>query len=699
MDITHIIDSLNPEQRSACTTLDQNLLVLAGAGSGKTRTIVYRTGYAIITGHAHWHQILIVTFTNKASNELKARVNKLIPNQSANLWAGTFHSICHKLLRINAKNIGLDPNFQVIDTDDQLRIIKKAIKAHRLDEQQWPAKKFLTYINSMKEQSLRAKQCLNESNPYLKIQATIYQDYESYCQENNLVDFTELMLKTCEMLKEHDNIRWQYQMQFKHIMVDEFQDTNRLQYQLLMLLKHKDQSIMAVGDDDQSIYSWRGALVDHMFKFEKDFAPVKLIRLEQNYRSTQIILDAANQIIQHNKKRMDKQLWTNNTQKEKIKLYAAYNEIDEAQFICDQIHDLNIPFDQIAVLYRSNAQSRVFEEKMGHEKIPYRVYGGLRFFERSEIKDILAYLRLMANPSDNYAFERTINNPPRGIGKVSLEKIKQYSQLQHQPLFLSCQKCEWSTKIQTVLNQYTQLIQSYSYFSTLSSLIEHIIAVTQIIPYLRTQKHPQIESKIENIEELVNAAKFYDHYDDIQTALNEFLSNTILDQNHTEAQSDQQIQLMTLHSAKGLEFPVVFLVGLEDDLFPHKMTHSDDAQIEEERRLCYVGITRSMEKLYISYAETRKHYGQEMYQRPSRFIRELPNALIENIKHPSNFQKEPATTSYPYRLGQAVFHEKFGNGTVLNFEEDHDNSRVQIRFKHAGVKWLLCAYAKLDIIG
>lgn len=696
MDITHIIDSLNPEQREAATTLDQNLLVLAGAGSGKTRTIVHRIAYLIITGQAHWHQILTVTFTNKAANELKTRVSNLLPDQKhTNLWAGTFHSICHKLLRIHAKNIGLDSNFQVIDTDDQLRIIKQIHKSLGLDEQQWPTKKILGYINSMKEQSLRASQCLDESNFYLKTQGKVYEAYETYCKQNNLLDFTELMLKTCEMLQQYETIRWQYQMQFKHILVDEFQDTNKLQYRLLQLLKHESQRIVAVGDDDQSIYSWRGAKVDHMFRFETDFAPVTTIRLEQNYRSTQPILDAANQIISNNKKRLDKKLWTENTEQEKIKLYSAYNEIDEAQFICDEIHKLNVDLDNVAILYRSNAQSRVFEEKLSHEKIPYRVYGGLRFFERSEIKDILAYLRLIANPSDNYAFERSINNPPRGIGKVSIEKIKQYALLHQTPLFLASQKCEWNGKVQKALSEYVELIQSANEYSKLSELVENIIKKTNIITYLQSQKTPQVESKVENVEELINATKFYDHYDNLQTALNEFLSHTVLDQNHNEGDNSKQVQLMTLHSAKGLEFPIVFLVGLEDDLFPHKMTHADESQIEEERRLCYVGITRAMKKLYISYAETRKHYGQETYQRPSRFIRELPHELIENLRSNQGFQKVVQKTTYQFKLGQSVFHEKFGPGIVLNYEEDRENSRIQIRFQDAGVKWLLCAYAKL----
>lgn len=702
VDITHILNNLNDEQREAVTDLENNLLLLAGAGSGKTLTIVHAIAYIIITGQAHWHQILVVTFTNKAANELKSRVQKLLPNQRhQSLWSGTFHSICHKLLRIHAKDIQLDQNFQVIDTDDQTRIIKSIHKELSLDEQQWPYKKSIHYINAMKEQGLRAKHCFDESSFYLKTQSQIYKAYEEHCLNNNLVDFTELMLKTVEMLKTHENIRWQYQMQFKHIFVDEFQDTNRLQYQLLQLLKANKQRIVAVGDDDQSIYSWRGAIVDHMFSFEKDFSPVRTIRLEQNYRSTHPILTAANQVISHNKKRLSKNLWTENTHTDKIKIYAAYNEIDEAQFVCDQILDLKkdgYKLDDCAILYRSNAQSRAFEEKLGQSNLPYRVYGGLRFFERAEIKDILSYLRLIANPNDNYAFERSINQPPRGIGKVSLDKIKQFAITHQTPLFFACQQCDLSTRIQQNLAPYIQLIQNSQHqFNKLSDLVTHVIETSGIIPYLKTQKNTQHESKVENIEELINAAKFYDKYDSVQTALNEFLSHAILDQNHNEALTDQQVQLMTLHSAKGLEFPIVFLVGVEDDLFPHKMTHTDPDQVEEERRLCYVGITRAMQKLYICYAETRKHYGQEIYQRPSRFIRELPQEVTDSVRTNSAFQSTTQST-YEYKLGQIVTHDKFGEGIVLNYEEDGENSRIQIRFHNSGVKWLLCAYATLHTV-
>ncbi|MEC7030590.1 MAG: UvrD-helicase domain-containing protein [Pseudomonadota bacterium] len=703
MDITHIIDTLNPEQRSAAVSTDKNLLLLAGAGSGKTRTIVHRIAYIIVTGQAHWNQILAVTFTNKAAAELKSRVSQLLPNQRhSGLWTGTFHSICHKLLRIHAKDIGLTPNFQVIDADDQLRVVKKIHKELQLDEQNWPPKKSLGHINTMKERCLRAKDCKDESNAFLRTLSDVYQLYEQHCIENHLVDFTELILKCSEMLAEHEDIRWRYQTQFKHILVDEFQDTNRLQYKLLQQLYTHDQKIVAVGDDDQSIYSWRGAVVDHMFSFENDFKPVDIIRLERNYRSTQPILTAANQMISHNTKRLEKTLWTDTESDEKIKLYAAYNELDEAQFVCDQIIELNkkgMKLAQCAILYRSNAQSRVFEEKLGQEQLPYRVYGGLRFFERAEIKDVIAYLRLIANPSDNYAFERSINHPPRGIGKVTFDKIRSLSLSNQTPLFLAAQNCEIGGRASIAMQQYISLIQnSLGEFAQLSLLVEHIVTETKMIAYLSTQKSPQTESKIENIKELINAAKYYDKYDNIQDAINEFLSHAVLDQAHEQEHASDQIQLMTLHAAKGLEFPAVFLVGLEDDLFPHKMTHADDMQIEEERRLCYVGMTRAEQKLYLSYAETRRLYGQEMYQRPSRFIRELPNEQIDNLRIAKTQHKTQSKTSYTFKLGQFVNHSKFGEGVVLNYEEDGENSRIQVRFSDSGTKWLLCAYANLTTL-
>ncbi|MCP8352049.1 UvrD-helicase domain-containing protein [Candidatus Synchoanobacter obligatus] len=702
MDITHIIDTLNPEQRMAATSLDHNLLVLAGAGSGKTKTIVHRTAYLIITGQAHWHQILTVTFTNKAANELKSRVSRLLPNQQhAGTWTGTFHSICHKLLRIHAEEIGLPKNFQVIDTDDQLRIVKKIHKEMHLDEQQWPAKKSLNFINQMKEQGHRSFQCQDQSSAFYRTCGEVYASYEEHCSKNHLVDFAELILKTTEMLRDNEDIRWQYQTQFKHILIDEFQDTNKLQYTLISLLKHEQQRIVAVGDDDQSIYSWRGAIVDHMFSFEKDFSPVTTIRLEQNYRSTQNILNAANHIIQHNEKRLEKKLWTDSSSKEKIKLYAAYNETDEAQFVCDQIHELirrGHTFEDCAILYRSNAQSRVFEEKLSQATIPYRVYGGLRFFERAEIKDIIAYLRLMANQQDNYAFERSINQPPRGIGRVTLDKIKHQAQLSAASFLDASQQCNISGKAAPALQLFYQLItDSIHQFGQLSLLIEHVIKETKMIAYLQAQKNHQTDAKVENLKELVSAAKHYDQYDSIQEALNEFLSHAVLDQNPKNEHAASQVQLMTLHSAKGLEFPNVFLTGLEDDLFPHKMTHADHKQIEEERRLCYVGITRAKQELYISYAETRRLYGQEMYQRPSRFIRELPQEELEYLRGNNAYTPKPKVkASYTFQLGQTVSHAKFGEGVVLNYEEDGDNSRVQVRFLNHGVKWLLCAYAKLN---
>jgi DNA helicase-2/ATP-dependent DNA helicase PcrA len=700
LDITHIIDALNPEQRLAAVNTDKNLLLLAGAGSGKTRTIVHRIAYLIVTGQAHWNQILAVTFTNKAANELKTRVSGLLPNQqNSGLWTGTFHSICHKLLRIHAKDIGLTPNFQVIDTDDQLRIIKKIHKELHLDEQNWPPKKSLGHVNTMKERCLRAKDCTDSSNAFLRTLSSVYQQYETHCIENHLVDFTELMLKCSEMLTNHEDIRWRYQTQFKHMLIDEFQDTNKLQYKLLQQLYSENQRIVAVGDDDQSIYSWRGAVVEHMFSFERDFHPVERIRLERNYRSTQPILTAANQMISHNTKRLDKTLWTDIESDENIKLYAAYNELDEAQFVCDQIQQLQkdgVKLEQCAILYRSNAQSRVFEEKLGQEQLPYRVYGGLRFFERAEIKDVIAYLRLIANPSDNYAFERSINHPPRGIGKVTFDKIRSYSLAQQKPLFTAVQDCEISGRAAVALQQYTKLIQnSLGEFAQLSLLIEHIVTETKMIAYLSTQKNPQAESKVENIKELINAAKHYDKYDNIQEAINEFLSHAVLDQAHEQEHAADQVQLMTLHAAKGLEFPAVFLVGLEDDLFPHKMTHADDMQIEEERRLCYVGMTRAEKNLFLSYAETRRIYGQEMYQRPSRFIRELPTEQIDNLRVAKTQHLKQNKTTYSYKLGQFVQHSKFGEGVVLNYEEDGDNSRIQVRFTDSGTKWLLCAYANL----
>ncbi|UTC24699.1 UvrD-helicase domain-containing protein [Candidatus Comchoanobacter bicostacola] len=700
VDISEIIDTLNPQQREAATALRSNVLVLAGAGSGKTRTMVHRIAYLITTGQAHWHQILAVTFTNKAANELKHRVAKLLPQQQqSNLWTGTFHSICHKLLRIHSKECQLNDHFQVIDTDEQIRIIKKIHKKMQLDDKQWPHKKTLHHINAQKEHGMRAQDCYDESTVYLKTISELYQSYEKYCKTEHLVDFTELMLAVCELLESNESIRWRYQKQFKHILIDEFQDTNTLQYRLIKNLTGSEQCIFAVGDDDQSIYSWRGARVDHMFAFEKDFSPVTTVKLEQNYRSTKAILDAANHVIRNNEHRLAKSLWTDSEVGEKIKLYSAYNEIDEAQFVCEQIQTLrdDVRLQECAILYRSNAQSRIFEEKLSHMGIAYRVYGGLRFFDRSEIKDILAYLRLVANPDDNLAFERVVNLPPRGVGKVTLDKIRSYS-LEHTCSLWQSLQIMLETQKSESLHQFTHIIeQAHTYRGNLQELITHIIDGSNIKAYWKNQKNIQADSKIENIDELVNAAKSYESQEPDYDPLSEFLSNVVLDQNREQMTQSDQVQLMTLHASKGLEFQYVFLVGVEEDLFPHKMTHADPAQVEEERRLCYVGMTRARTQLYISYAETRRQFGQEHYQRPSRFIQEIPQDALESIRL-GNAQTAYPTQSnnaYHFKLGQTVFHKKFGEGIVLNYEEDGDNSRVHVRFSQAGAKWLLCAYANL----
>ncbi len=704
MDISPIIDTLNEQQRHAAMHTTKNVLVLAGAGSGKTRTMVHRMAYLISTGQAHWHQILAVTFTNKAANELKNRVSQLMPAQrNAGLWTGTFHGICHKLLRIHHKDCQLSANFQVIDADEQLRLIKKIHKEMKLDEQKWPPKKTMGFINNQKESGLRADVSFDDSNPFLQTQSELYQTYEKYCQQSEIVDFAELMLRICELLQNNPQVQAQYHTQFKHILVDEFQDTNMLQYKLLKLLSSPNQCVFAVGDDDQSIYSWRGARVDHMFAFENDFSPVEIIKLEQNYRSTPVILDAANHVILNNRKRLNKKLWTEASGGDKIQLFSAFNELDEAQFVCEQIQQLvkeNIPLSECAILYRSNAQSRVFEEKLNQLRLPYRVYGGLRYFDRAEIKDILAYLRLVANPNDNLAFERAINYPPRGIGKVTLDKIRQSSLEQEQSLWACICMLRDQEQASPALLGFINLIESaQAYRQELSSLITYIIEQTNIKTYLKGQKNIQNDAKIENIDELLNASAAYERADDESDPLTTFLTNTVLDQSHDKIAAEHMVQLMTLHSAKGLEFNHVFLVGLEDDLFPHKMTHIDPLQVEEERRLCYVGITRAQQQLYLSYAETRRQFGQENYQRPSRFLHEIPSDTIKKVRVSNQQQSsyQPAST-FHFQLGQHVSHPKFGEGIVLNYEEDGENSRVHVKFIEVGAKWLLCSYANLSVV-
>ena len=717
---------LNKEQQAVVHAPFGHHLVLAGAGSGKTRVLVNRVAWLVGECQISPYNIMAVTFTNKAANELRARVERALSGHLKGIMLGTFHGICHQLLRQHAALVDLPTTFQVMDTDDQQRLIKKIHKEFKLDEEKWPAKKTQSFINQQKEQGRRAKDIGVEHNPFTAQMITVYKRYEEMCQTSALVDFTELLLRSYELLRDNDEIRAHYQARLNHILVDEFQDTNALQYAWLKLFVGPETFVMVVGDDDQSIYSWRGARVENIFAFEQDFAPVTVTRLEQNYRSTGNILGAANEVIHYNTNRMGKKLWTQSNPGEKISVYQAHNEFDEARFVGHYVNkwlQQGGRYEDIAVLYRSNAQSRVLEEQLMQQQIPYRIYGGLRFFDRAEIKDALAYMRLVANPDDDAAFERIINTPARGIGLQTLDVVRNEARASGVSMMTATQTLleqnQLAARAKQALKQFIDMHHDMVNISMAQSLdiaADRIIQLSGLTAHYQLDKSDKGQAKLENLYELFNAIKQFCEQE-ADAKLTDFLGQVALDVGDAVQQgASHGIQLMTLHAAKGLEFAAVFLLGLEEGLFPHKMSAADPDRLEEERRLCYVGMTRAMQKLYVSCSETRRLYGQEVYQRPSRFLEEIPDQYLEPIKMGQGYDmrynksygstKTAHTSSTPsqalsssgmnYCLGQRVRHAKFGEGVVLNCEGDLTDGRVQVKFHQAGVKWLLAQYANLE---
>lgn len=714
MDITPIIENLNDAQREAVTTQEQCCLVLAGAGSGKTRVLVHRIAYVLATQQCQTNEILSVTFTNKAAAEMRARVSSLVDQPLHGMWLGTFHSLSHRILRLHFQEAELDQNFQILDQDDQLRLIKKITKANALDEQEWPPRKTQSFINQCKEQGKRANQIEQQTiNSIPEQLIRIYQQYEETCQRQSMVDFTELLLKCVEVLQVPE-VRSRYQSRFKCILIDEFQDTNKLQYKWLQLLAGPDCMVMAVGDDDQSIYSWRGAQLSHMLQFSQDFTPSTTIRLEQNYRSTQNILNAANAIIANNNDRLGKQLWTDDSPGELLSLFEAYHDLDEAKFVIEEIQTLqrqNHRLQDIAILYRSNAQSRLFEEQCHQAQVPYQVYGGFRFFDRAEIKDCIAYLKAIINHHNDTAIERIINNPPRGIGHQTLSQLRQIAAAEKCSLWSAISHSiihkQLNSRALSALSQFQDMIKNFhqncSHLEAYE-IAKHVIEHAGFIPHLQKTEHDKAQQKIENMMELVTAIRYQDHDNNLSNMdqLSHFVESISFQEGPSQQNyADDAIQLMTLHAAKGLEFKTVFLVGLEEELFPHRASMHDNKQLEEERRLCYVGITRAREKLYLSHAETRRLYGQESYQRPSRFINELPFELIEMVRqrhstHTYSPSHSQAGSTPGFHLSENVKHPEFGLGVVLNVEGNSPHQRVQVRFESAGVKWLLTEFALLE---
>jgi len=730
MDVSHLLDSLNEPQRQAVAAPANSLLVLAGAGSGKTRVLVHRIAWLMQIESASPFSILAVTFTNKAAREMRHRIEHLLEQPVGGMWVGTFHGLAHRLLRTHWKEANLPENFHILDSDDQLRLIKRLCKTLGLDEERWPPRQCQWYINSQKDEGLRAHNIEHFGDEYTRNMLSLYSAYEEACNRGGMVDFGEILLRAHELWLNNPQILAHYQRRFAHILVDEFQDTNTVQYAWLRVLAGPNNHLMVVGDDDQSIYGWRGAKIENIQRFNEDFPGAQMVKLEQNYRSTSTILKAANQLISNNQGRLGKELWTDDGEGEAISLYEAFNEQDEARFIVERLETwLNTGnrLQDAAILYRSNAQSRELEDALLRVGMSYRIYGGHRFYERLEIKNALSYLRLLVNRNDDTAIERVINVPTRGIGDQTVEILRTVARTEELSLWAAAQKCLshglMSSRAATAVGRFVALIDSLDEESEnleLAKKVEHIVANSGLIPHHEKEGGEKAAARIENLQELVNAAGSFDELDpdaeamDVESRefLAAFLDKASLDAGDAQAsESEDAVQLMTLHSAKGLEFKLVFLAGMEEGLFPHKMSMDGIAGLEEERRLCYVGITRAMSKLYLTHAESRRLHGEVNITRPSRFIREIPADLIEHVRIKSSISRPSAYYGRPSNslvqedipdtgiaLGSRVVHGKFGEGVVLNCEGSGPNARVQVNFDSSGSKWLVLSYAKLEVL-
>ncbi|EPT1009394.1 DNA helicase II [Vibrio parahaemolyticus] len=721
MDPSLLLDGLNDKQREAVAAPLENLLVLAGAGSGKTRVLVHRIAWLMSVEQASPFSIMSVTFTNKAAAEMRGRIEELMMGSASGMWNGTFHGICHRILRAHYLDAKLPEDFQIIDSDDQQRLLKRLIKAQNLDEKQWPARQVAWWINGKKDEGLRPAHIDAYHDPVTKTYLQLYTAYQEACDRAGLVDFAEILLRAHELLRDNKFVREHYQARFKHILVDEFQDTNSIQYAWLRMMAGPECHVMIVGDDDQSIYGWRGAKVENIEKFTREFPSVTTIRLEQNYRSTKTILEASNTLIANNTERMGKELWTDGVVGEPISVYSAYNELDEARFAVNKIkewQDKGGALNDAAMLYRNNAQSRVLEEALIQAGLPYRIYGGMRFFERQEIKDALSYMRLMANRNDDAAFERVVNTPTRGLGDKTLETIRRAARDR------GCTMWEASVamldeqvlagRAAGALGRFIELITALeddTLEMPLHEQTDHVIKYSGLFAMYEQEKGEKSKARIENLEELVTATRQFEKPEEAEemSLLTAFLTHAALEAGEGQADEfEDAVQLMTLHSAKGLEFPLVFMVGVEEGMFPSQMSAEEAGRLEEERRLCYVGMTRAMQKLYITYAEMRRLYGQDKYHKPSRFIRELPETCLDEVRMKAQVSRPASSGRFSqtavkenfnetgFSLGSRVMHPKFGEGTIINFEGSGPQSRVQIAFNGEGIKWLVTAYARLE---
>jgi len=729
MDLSPILNPLNDEQRAAVTAPAGPTLVLAGAGSGKTRVLTHRVAWAISALGAAPHNILAVTFTNKAAAEMRHRIETLLGVPGGAMWVGTFHGIAHRLLRLHHQLAGLPPGFQILDSEDQQRLIKKVIRQQELDETRYVPRDVQYWINKLKDDGIRPGQVKPGHDPMQQMLAKLYQTYEDTCRRSGVVDFAELLLRAFELLRDNSALLEHYRARFTQVLVDEFQDTNSIQYAWVRLIAGPQGSPFVVGDDDQSIYRWRGAKVENLHQFTRDYPNAQMFRLEQNYRSTGNILQAANALIEHNTGRLGKNLWTSGSKGEHIRLYAAFNERDEADFVVQRINEWVRHGGlrrEVAILYRSNAQSRAFEEAFLTARIPYRVYGGLRFYERAEIKDALAYLRLISNRHDDPSFERVVNLPTRGIGAKSLEDLRSAARAAGCSMWQAAAGGPASggiAKMFAFLKLIDQLDQDTKGLP-LYEQIDHVIQNTGLVEHYKKDKQDRGEARLENLDELVSAARGFDadavspdNEGEKLPPLEAFLAHAALESGEGQAAEwEDCVQMMTLHTAKGLEFPIVFLAGMEDGLFPHQRSLDDLAGLEEERRLCYVGITRAMKQLYISYAEQRRLHGMDSFGTPSRFISEIPEELVEEVRpriqvsRPLGGAFRPAAPAGNFRapreepavpgikLGARVRHGRFGDGVILNLEGQGAQARVQVNFEQQGAKWLMLSYANLEVV-
>lgn len=718
MDVSYLLEGLNDKQREAVAAPRVNMLVLAGAGSGKTRVLVHRIAWLLSVEQASPFSIIAVTFTNKAAAEMRHRIEDLIGTSQGGMWIGTFHSLAHRLLRAHYLDAGLPQDFQIIDSDDQYRLIRRIVKSMNLDDKQWPARQGMWYINGKKDEGLRPQHIQTYGNPVETTWLKVYQAYQEACDRAGLVDFAELLLRAHELWLNKPQILEHYQHRFTNILVDEFQDTNNIQYAWIRMLAGQTGKVMIVGDDDQSIYGWRGAQVENIQNFLNEFPGAQTIRLEQNYRSTSTILKAANALIANNSDRLGKNLWTEDDEGEPISLYCAFNDLDEARYVAGRIkrwQEDGGALSDCAILYRSNAQSRVMEEALLQANMPYRIYGGQRFFERQEIKDALSYMRLTANRHDDASFERVVNTPTRGIGDRTLDIVRQVARENQITLWESAlhviEHKMLAGRATAAIQRFLELIETLSSETAdmpLHVQTDRIIRDSGLKAIYEQEKGEKAQARIENLEELVTATRQFSYQDEDEDLmpLQAFLSHAALESGEGQADAYQDaVQLMTLHSAKGLEFLQVFIVGVEEGMFPSQMSLDEGGRLEEERRLAYVGVTRAMKKLTLTYAENRRLYGKEVSHRPSRFIGELPAECVEEVRlratvsRPVNHHRLGTpimSNDSGYSLGQRVKHPKFGEGTIINIEGSGEHCRLQIAFNGEGIKWLVAAFARLE---